>query len=197
MKLLYSVASPYARAVRVAWRYLHLTNIDEQLCDPFEDGAELLEANPLAKVPCLIIDGGAAIYDSEVILRYLATLSQGGTKLFFAANEWQAATQFSLLKGVMDAAFGLRMEIRRFEEHCGSQQWLMRHEQAILRALQHLDKSGITAEPFDVRHIMLKCIVDYLDFRCSELNWRNVAPAIALWQRPLSQVSLFAETSPC
>ncbi|KFZ39213.1 hypothetical protein HR45_02145 [Shewanella mangrovi] len=196
MKLLYSAASPYARAVRVAWRYLNLAGVNEQLCDPFADDAELLEANPLGKIPCLITDDGAALYDSEVILRYLDAQPHQNGSLFFKANDWEAATQFSLLKGIMDAAFGLRMEVQRFEQHCGSSKWLMRHEQAVLRSLMEVERSGMTATSFDVRHIMLKCVVDYLDFRCPELNWRKVAPSIDLCQKALSQQPCFEQTAP-
>jgi glutathione S-transferase len=36
------------------------------------------ESNPLGKVPCLIMEGGEALFDSRVIVEYLDTLSPVG-----------------------------------------------------------------------------------------------------------------------
>ena len=71
MKLLSSQASPYARCVRALIQYLGINNIEEQLVNPFENSAELLDANPLGQIPCLITNDGVALFDSEVIMRYL------------------------------------------------------------------------------------------------------------------------------
>ncbi|WP_335917624.1 glutathione S-transferase N-terminal domain-containing protein [Shewanella chilikensis] len=70
MQLYYSTASPYARVVRVIARELGLA-LDEKLVNPFDNSDELLSVNPLGKIPCLLLDDGAALFDSEVIARYL------------------------------------------------------------------------------------------------------------------------------
>lgn len=70
MKLFYSDASPYARCVRVVIRHLDIDGIDELKTDPFDNSEALLQANPLGRVPCLQLNDGSAIYDSEVILRF-------------------------------------------------------------------------------------------------------------------------------
>jgi glutathione S-transferase len=36
------------------------------------------ESNPLGKVPCLVMEGGEAVFDSRVIVEYLDTLSPVG-----------------------------------------------------------------------------------------------------------------------
>ena len=35
----------------------------------------ILKANPLGKVPCLVLEGGEAVFDSRVIVEYLDTRS--------------------------------------------------------------------------------------------------------------------------
>jgi len=72
MKLIYSNTSPYSRKVRMV---VIEKGLDEQVemvaCNPFNDAAMLKDANPLAKVPVLILDEGNALYDSPVICEYL------------------------------------------------------------------------------------------------------------------------------
>ncbi|MCL1078107.1 hypothetical protein D5R81_09400 [Parashewanella spongiae] len=100
MRLLYSDASPYARMVRVAVHSLKLSEqIEQHIVNPFENNHELITCNPLGKIPCLILNDGGSIYDSEVIMRYLDA-AFGESKLFQKTVDWQFATDFSLLKGL-------------------------------------------------------------------------------------------------
>ncbi|MCX4029461.1 glutathione S-transferase N-terminal domain-containing protein [Endozoicomonas sp. SM1973] len=66
MELLYSDASPFARAVRIVIRQLAIDNIKETVSHPFNNEPALLQANPLGKVPCLVIDDSPALMDSEL-----------------------------------------------------------------------------------------------------------------------------------
>ncbi len=114
MQLYYSTASPYARVVRVIARELGLA-LDEKLVNPFDNSDELLSVNPLGKVPCLLLDDGAALFDSEVIARFLD--DKFGQNCFFGPpGNWAYECQFSLLKGALDSAVGLRQEQMREEE---------------------------------------------------------------------------------
>jgi len=68
MKLFYSNTSPYSRKVRLVIMEKGLKQkIETQLCNPFDESPELKVANPLAKIPTLVIDEGFALYDSPVI----------------------------------------------------------------------------------------------------------------------------------
>jgi glutathione S-transferase len=56
-----------------------LDQLDAQLA--LEDvwgNDDILKSNPLGKVPCLVLDGGEAVFDSRVIVEYLDTLSPVG-----------------------------------------------------------------------------------------------------------------------
>src|SRR5579863_871694 len=74
MKLLYTKRSPYARKVRVIAleKNIPLDLVDEDLQ---KKSQRLLEANPLGKVPTLILDNGSFVFDSPVICRYLDELN--------------------------------------------------------------------------------------------------------------------------
>ena len=72
MKLLSSLLSPYVRKVRIAAAMKGLSDRIELVAidTNVPDNPAINRANPLAKVPALLVDG-LAIYDSHVICEYL------------------------------------------------------------------------------------------------------------------------------
>src|ERR1700733_14778531 len=74
MKLLYTRRSPFARKVRVIAleKNIPLELIDEDLQ---KKSQRLLDANPLGKVPTLVLDNGTTVFDSPIICRYLDSLN--------------------------------------------------------------------------------------------------------------------------
>jgi glutathione S-transferase len=69
MKILYSPASPYSAKVRMAARYAGL-DAEAVLTDTNAAPAELVDNNPLGKIPTLITDEGQPVYDSRAIMQY-------------------------------------------------------------------------------------------------------------------------------
>ena len=65
MKLIGSLASPYVRKVRIvmAEKKLDYQFADE---DVWADATTIARSNPLGKVPCLVMEGGEAVFDSRV-----------------------------------------------------------------------------------------------------------------------------------
>ena len=69
MKLIGSLTSPYVRKVRVV---MAEKKLDYQLVLEDVWGSDaMLKMNPLGKVPCLVLDGGEAVFDSRVIVKPL------------------------------------------------------------------------------------------------------------------------------
>ncbi|MCL2913609.1 glutathione S-transferase N-terminal domain-containing protein [Shewanella corallii] len=197
MKLYYSDASPYARMVRVMIELLQLNHIQLTSTNPFDNDEEFVEANPLGKVPCLMLADGSALYDSEVICRFL-DVEYGQSQLFAPADGyWSRHCLFSMLKGMLDSAVALRQEQMRAEEGNSSPFWKGRFEQALLRGLRQIDHSGLlNGDEITAERIALVCLLDYLDFRHPSIEWRNLAPATALWLNHISKESIFRETRP-
>ena len=84
MKLYINPQSPFARKARVVARETGLaTQIEEVLAtvSPVKANAEVGRANPLMKVPTLVLDDGSALFDSPVFCEYLDSL-HAGRKLF-------------------------------------------------------------------------------------------------------------------
>ena len=73
MKLIGSLNSPYVRKVRIV---MAEKKLDYQFVEEDVWGSDaILASNPLGKVPCLVMEGGEAVFDSRVIVDYLDTRS--------------------------------------------------------------------------------------------------------------------------
>ncbi|AQS39657.1 glutathione S-transferase [Shewanella psychrophila] len=197
MKLFYSDASPYSRCVRLVIRHLGISGVDEIMTNPMDNGEDLLEINPLGKIPCLQLNDGAPLFDSEVILRYLDS-EFGEDQLFgFRGHNWIAESHFSLIKGLIDSAVSLSQEQMREEEGKRSPFWTGRFEQALLRGLQHIEQTGLAVSPgLTIHQICLGCLLGYIDFRHGELEWRKVAPALAVWLSDFEHLPAMKATRP-
>ena len=73
MKLIGSLTSPYVRKVRIVMAEKKL-DYQLELEDVWTNDA-ILKSNPLGKVPCLVMDGGEAVFDSRVIVEYIDLVS--------------------------------------------------------------------------------------------------------------------------
>ena len=103
MKLIGSLTSPYVRKVRVVMAEKKL-DFQFLLQDPW--GTEsVMASNPLGKVPCLVMEGGEAVFDSRVIVEYLDTLSPVGKLIPPPGRErTEVRTWEALADGLLDAA---------------------------------------------------------------------------------------------
>jgi len=65
MKLIGSTTSPYVRKVRIvmAEKKLDYQFVIENV---WADDTTISTSNPLGKVPCLVMEGGEAVFDSRV-----------------------------------------------------------------------------------------------------------------------------------
>ena len=197
MKLFYSDASPYARCVRVLLHYYGVPDVTEVIIDPFANNADFLRCNPLAKVPCLSLNDGSSLYDSEVIMKFIDA-KYGDSQLFGGQyNDWANQCHFSLLKGMLDSAVALRQEQLREQEGLRSDFWASRFELALLRGLQQVELLGLAHyQELTAQKVMLVCLLDYLDFRHPQLLWRKVVPSLSVWHVDIAKLTIFKTTQP-
>ncbi|QYJ89221.1 glutathione S-transferase N-terminal domain-containing protein [Shewanella halotolerans] len=197
MQLLFSLASPYARTVRVVIAQFAIRGIEPVAVNPLENTELLLDANPLAKIPCLLLNDGGTLYDSEVILRYLDHEYCGGELFGQPGDSWYGETQYSLIKGLLDSAVALRQEQMRDDEGLRSPFWTARFEQALLRGLAQIELMAIYGHSkVSLQQICLACLLEYIDFRHPDLDWRKVAPATARWLQTFSKSAAMLTTRP-
>lgn len=112
-------------------------------------------------------------------------------------DNWVLQCQYSMIKGLTDSAVKLRQEQMREEEGVRSAFWTSRFEQALLRGLMQMEhQSVITQATIQAPQLALICLLDYVDFRHPELDWRKVAPATAIWFSEMRELPAFIETRP-
>ena len=203
MKLIGSLASPYVRKVRVvmAEKKLDYQFITE---DVWAATTQIGQSNPLGKVPCLVMEGGEAVFDSRVIAEYLDTLSPVG-KLIPATGRERAEvkTWEALADGAVDAGILARLEATWPGRADGerSQAWMDRQLAKVDASLKAMSQ-GLGDKPFcsgihlTLSDIAVVCALDWLAFRFPQIAWRSSYPNLARHADKLALRPSFADTKP-
>lgn len=203
MKLLGSTSSPYVRKVRVvmAEKKLDYAFVTE---DVWAAETTIAESNPLGKVPCLIMEGAEALFDSRVIVEYLDTLSPVGKLIPSVGRERaEIKTWEALADGLMDAAILARLEATWAGRSKAqrSQAWIDRQMVKVNDAVKAMAR-GLGDKPFcagihlSLADIAVGCALGYLDFRFPQIDWRADHANLAKLMEKLAQRPSFAETVP-
>jgi len=203
LKLIGSATSPYVRKVRIV---MAEKKLDYQLLleDVWSATTTITASNPLGKVPCLVMEGGEAVFDSRVIVEYLDTLSPVGKLIPTQGRERaEVKTWEALADGLMDAAILARLEAtwggRTATER--SQAWIDRQMEKIGATLKAMS-TGLGEKPFcsgihfSLSDVAVGCALGYLDLRFSDVNWREAHPNLSKLQDKLVQRPSFVETLP-
>src|ERR1039457_4740460 len=74
MKLLGSVTSPFVRKARVVLAEKKIEYAFE-LDNPWDEKSRVPDANPLGKVPVLVLEDDSTLFDSRVIVEFLDSVS--------------------------------------------------------------------------------------------------------------------------
>jgi len=203
MKLIGSLTSPYVRKVRVvlAEKKLEFQFVEE---DVWSKASTIGSANPLGKVPCLIMEGGEAMFDSRVITEYLDTMSPVGKLIPTSGRERaEVKTWEALADGLLDAAIAARLEAtwtgRTDAQRCSA--WIDRQMDKIHASLAAMER-GLGDKPFcsgvylSLSDVAVGCALGYLDFRFPQLDWRSAHPQLARLFEKLAQRPSFIDTCP-
>ena len=202
MKLLGALTSPYVRKVRIV---MAEKKLDYQLVleDVWASDA-IQTANPLGKVPCLVMEGGEAVFDSRVIVDYVDTLSPVGRLIPAGGRERaEVRTWEALADGVTDACLLARLEQTWGGRSEGqrSPAWIERQMGKVNAALIAMAR-GVGEKPFaagihfSLADIALGCALGYLDYRFAHIDWRTPHPNLARLAAKLAQRQSFIDTLP-
>ncbi|MCG1038340.1 MULTISPECIES: glutathione S-transferase C-terminal domain-containing protein [Burkholderiaceae] len=201
MKLIGSLSSPFVRKVRIV---MAEKKIDYKLVleNPWAVDTVIHDFNPLGKVPYLVMEDGEAMFDSRVICEYVDTLTPVGKLLPQLGRERAAVRGWeALTDGVLEAAVLVRVEATQRDEGQRSQAWVERQQRKIHAGLAAMAR-GLGERPwchgnhYTLADIALGCTLGYLDFRMSELAWRDAHPNLDKHFTKLSQRQAFVDTLP-
>lgn len=203
MKLIGSAASPYVRKVRVV---LAEKRLDYQFVieDVWAAETTISSSNPLGKVPCLIMEGGEAMFDSRVIVEYLDTLSPVGKLIPQQGRERaEVKTWEALADGVMDAGVLWRLEATWAGRNDGerSAAWIERQRTKVEDGVAAMAK-GLADKPFcsgihlSLSDIAVGCTLGWLNLRFPEIDWRADHGNLAKLYDKLMLRPSFIDTQP-
>lgn len=174
--------SPFGRKVRMAIAALGLSDrVMLMPADPLDENDTLRQQNPLGKMPCLVRADGRAIYDSGVIVEFLADVA-GSDRLLPArgADRFQALTRARLADGILDASILIVYDGRFRPDEPPAERWLAHQRGKIMRGLAAFEKAPPDPEKTDIVSIGLSCALGYLDWR-KQVDWRAAYPGLAGW----------------
>ena len=200
MKLIGSPTSPFTRKVRVVLVEKHI-DYDFVVDPPNDANTQVPNYNPLGKIPVLITDDGATIFDSRVIVEYLdsaspvARLIPDEIRQRIQVRRWEA-----LADGCTDASILIVAEQRRAAAH-QSASAIARQLGKVNRALAVMDevlgaRNWCSGETYSLSDIAVGCSLGYLDLRRPDLNWRKAYPNLARLTERLAQRPSFRDTAP-
>lgn len=198
MKLHWSPKSPYVRKVMVCAHELELVpelELVRSVAAMLKPNAQLMQDNPLSKIPTLVLDDGRTLFDSAVICEFLNDLAHG--KLFPQAPDqrWRSLRWHALGDGFLDALILWRNERERTAPLTPLIDAFALKAQACLEQLEK-ETAELVQAPLCVGQVAIACALGYIDYRFSDMGWRNHAPQLAAWHHSLSQRPSFQATEP-
>lgn len=200
MKLVTSLTSPYGRKVRVVLAEKKIP-FQLQVENPWLPDSPVSSLNPLGKVPVLVLEDGVSVFDSRVIVEYLDHLtpvahlipSEPKSRMIVRGVE-------ALTDGVTDAAVLVFLEKKRPPEQ-QSADWIVLQEKTLFSGLEALsealgENAWFLGNSMTLADVACGCMLGYLDFRFSEIDWRSAHPNLAKLAAKLAARPSFVETVP-
>lgn len=185
MKLFWSSRSPFVRKVMAAAHELGLApriETERVVVGADKPNPDVMGANPLNKIPTLILDDGTALHDSRVICEYFDTLHTG-PKLIPAdpATRFAALRRQALGDGLMELNV-LRLGEQNRPPPAQSEKHLAAYRLKTAATLDALEQEAdrLEGRP-DIGHIAIACALSHLDFRFAADAWRDGRPRLAQW----------------
>lgn len=180
MKILCSPTSPYSSKVRMAARHLGF-KVMEISVDTTAGPSELVDNNPLGKIPVLLHGKDKAVFDSRAIMQFLDRKSGGRLYPEKNGKRTEAEVLEALSDGIADCLLAIIYEKRTRPEDKQHQPWMDRQWEKAKRGLAHLE-----AHPPKVGkrvhggHFALAALLGYLTLRF-EGQWEADHPALVSW----------------
>jgi glutathione S-transferase len=182
MKILCSPTSPYSAKVRMAARHLGIKYM-EVVVDTNAAPPELIDNNPLGKIPVLIHGKGKAVYDSRAIMQFLDRKSGGRLYPAKDTKRTEAEVLEALCDGICDCLLAIVYEKRTRPEEKQYEGWMERQWTKVSRGLALLEQDPPKlGKKLNGGHFALAALIGYLTLRFAG-RWEADHPALLEWER--------------
>jgi|CXWL01.1.fsa_nt_gi glutathione S-transferase len=186
MKLLYTKRSPYARKVRIVAleKKIDLPLIDEDLT---KKSQSLLDANPLGKIPSLILENGDSIFDSPVICQYLDGLNDTPTLIpHFGKERLHVLRWEAIGDGLTDVSLAAYREKLQHPNDFNAT-FVAAQEETIGRTLAYIEQHVSELIILSLAPIAVVAGVGYTQFRLGHLVDAKKYPNLMAWFHDFSK----------
>ena len=188
MKLLYAGPSPYSSKVRMAARHAGV-EIEGVPTKTGEEATDLHAANPLGKIPTLILDDGEAIFDSRAIMQELNRIERNALYPTARAKRRQVERLEALADGMCDAMLAIVYDKRFRPEEKQHEEWQEMQWTKVDRALDWLEANPVRlASRLNAGHFALAAALGYAELRHGERNWSRGRPKSKRFMRRFAEV---------
>lgn len=182
-KLLYGSPSPYSAKVRMAAAYAGVP-VEAVTVDTNARPAVLLDANPLGKIPVLVLDDGTAVFDSRVINQELNRMAAGSP--LYPRNpvkRREAEALEALADGICDCMLAHVYERRFRPEAIVHQPWLDKQWEKVERAFDRLsDNLPKLGKKITAGQIALRACLGYASLRFAG-KWERGRAKLVRWAK--------------
>ncbi len=186
LKILCSSTSPYSSKVRMAARHLGIKYM-EVMVDTNAAPAELIDNNPLGKIPVLVHGKGKAVYDSRAIMQFLNRKSEGRLYPEKDRKRTEAEVLEALSDGICDCLLAIIYERRTRPEDKQFDGWIDRQWTKATRGLALLEKNPPKiSRKLHGGHFALAALLGYLALRF-EGKWETDHPRLVAWAEAFPQ----------
>jgi glutathione S-transferase len=200
VKIYGDTISPFVRMCLVTAHECGLAGKLEHVKEPVkptQENSKLTSLSALGKVPVLETDHHRAIYDSRVIIEYLAHVA--GNKTLIpdeGVKRFRILTLQALGQGLADGAVAYRYETATRPEGSQWAEWMARTEQRIKTVMDDMDKNWqpefaeVTAGT-----IAAAVALAYIDFRLPVFKWRDTRSHLAAFHERFSKRESMVKTA--
>lgn len=200
MKLYASPASPYSRKIRVMLLEKNIPH-EIEMVDLFGPN-DLMQTNPIGKVPALRLDDGRVLINSPLIADYLD--GRYPQPRFIPADpEWRLEVRRweALADGTMDAAIASFYEVRFHDEQERSRDWLDRQRgklDAGFAALEEMlgGRRWCVGDAMSLADVAIACHIGFIMLRRPEYFPQQKCPNLARIWKSMEARESFKRTAP-
>ena len=196
MQLFLNRTSPYARVARIVALEKGLeSNLLLLWSDPWADEPDLLQRNPVGRVPILVTDDGQNIAESLLIALYLDQASDINN-LIPANDLAQTLHIVGLGQGLMDASFSTMIMRKHHGNEIDASILGQRRQRAIERTLLSLNEtySTLPADRLTLAEIVVAVALDYIAFRLPQVEWQQKNAALIALHERMKKRESFSQT---
>jgi len=159
---------------------------------------DLMQINPVGKIPTLVLGDGTVVHDSTVIIDYFDTCVPAERRLIPASGKARirALRMNAMAEGMVVAGVLVRNELNRAEENRWRdfQQAQLAKIQQCLSALDQEIQSA-PAQP-TIGEIAVGTALGWINLRMPDIVWQDRCPALSNWYAAFSQRPAMVATQP-